>query len=61
MFMLSELLIQTIYSLLIGACTGFVFLVVGANSYKKRIASLGDNKGSIHINGRWYVIKREGE
>lgn len=59
--MLSELFLQTVYSLLIGASTGIVLLQVGANSYKKRIASLGDDKGSIRINGQWYVIKREGE
>lgn len=56
----SEILIQTISSTLIGASTGALLIQVGFRHYKRTIAAIGDDNGSIKINGRWYVIKREG-
>ncbi len=56
----SEVFIQIISSTLIGASTGALLIQLGFYHYKRRIAAIGDENGSIRINGRWYVIKREG-
>lgn len=61
MHIFSEALIHIVYSTLVGASTGMIVVQLGLNHYKRFLADLGDEKGSFKMNGRWYVIKREGE
>lgn len=58
---MNELIMQTISSTLIGVGTGTFVVQWGLFHYKKVFKALGDENGSIKIDGRWYVIKREGE